>query len=148
MSDHIPCVVSIETSIPRSKLFRFEPFWIQHPGFMEVVQSSWDKPVRSTNSATILCRKFKHLRYCLKNWSKNISRLSIAITNSNKALADLDTLENRRPLTIPEANFRIILKAHILRLLSYQQQYWKKWCTIRWVRFGAESAKFFQAMAS
>lgn len=123
--DHTPCVVTIETSIPHSKLFRFESFWIEHPGFMEVVQSAWDKPVRATNSATILCRKFKNLWYSLKNLSKNISRLSIVIENSNKTLPDLDTIENRRPLTVPEANFRNILKTHLLRLLSYQKQYWK-----------------------
>nr|XP_045089732.1 uncharacterized protein LOC123497389 [Aegilops tauschii subsp. strangulata] len=98
--------------------------------------------------ATVLCRKLKALRHALKTWSRGISRLSIAIENSNKALLEHDELENKRPLSLPEANFRRILKSHILRLLSYQQQYWKKRCTIRWVKFGDENSKFFQAMAS
>lgn len=37
ISDHIPCVVSIESSIPKSKVFRFENFWISHPGFFDIV---------------------------------------------------------------------------------------------------------------
>ena len=37
VSNHIPCVITIETNIPKSKLFRFESFWVQHTGFMKVV---------------------------------------------------------------------------------------------------------------
>ena len=37
VSDHTPCVVSIESSVPKSKVFRFENFWISHPGFLELV---------------------------------------------------------------------------------------------------------------
>lgn len=105
VSDHIPCVVNIETTIPRCKLFRFEPYWLLHSGFMELVQNVWSRPVQASNAATVLCRKFKALRRELKIWSKSISRLSIAIENSNIALADLDELENRSNLTIPETNF-------------------------------------------
>lgn len=148
VSDHIPYVITIETSIPRSKLFRFESYWVDHPGFQEVVASAWAKQVRSDNYATVICRKLKTLCYELKRWSKGISKLSIAIDNSNIALTELDTLENKRMLTTSERNFRKILKKHLLRLLNYQRQYWKKRCTIRWVRFGDEDPKFFKAMPS
>ena len=102
VSDHIPCVITIETSIPKSNLFRFESFWVQHPGFMDLVSEVWTRPINSTNAATILCRKFKMLRYELKHWSKRISKLSIAIENSNSTLADLDARENKRVLTLLE----------------------------------------------
>jgi len=121
---------------------------VQHPGFMELVSDVWTRPVNSTNAATILCRKFKMLRYKLKHWSKNISKLNTAIQNSTSTLADLDARENKRSLTIPESNFRKILKKHILLLLNYQKQYLKKRCTIRWVKFGDEDPKFLKALAS
>ena len=98
--------------------------------------------------ATVLCRKLKALRHALKTWSKGISRLYIAIENSNKALNEIDELENKRRLTTLETNFGLILKSHLLRLLSYQQQYWKERCTIRWVKFGDENTQFFQAVAT
>ena len=148
VSDHTPCLVRIETKIPRAKLFRFESYWLLHPGFMDVVKKVWERPINSTNAATILYRKFKLLWQELKAWSKNISRLSVAIENTNKTLNELDELENRRPLTIPESNFRKIIKNHLLRLLDYQKQYWKKRCTIRWVKFRDENTKFFQAVAT
>lgn len=34
------------------------------------------------------------------------------------------------------------------RLIYYKQQYWKKRCTIRWVKFGDENTKFFHALAT
>jgi hypothetical protein len=115
-SDHIPLLVSIQSSIPSSKLFIFENFWIAHPGFLEVVAKTWDKPTHKPSSAANLNEKFKRMRYELKKWSKSISKLSICIDNCNKALFRLDQLEDMRGLTVPESNFRKILKKHLLCL--------------------------------
>jgi hypothetical protein len=41
-SDHVPCVVTIGTNIPKFKLFRFENYWMDLPGFNECVQNSWN----------------------------------------------------------------------------------------------------------
>jgi hypothetical protein len=35
--DHIPYVVHIMSSIPKSKLFRFENYWADHLGFYDTV---------------------------------------------------------------------------------------------------------------
>jgi hypothetical protein len=40
-SDHVPCSVIIETVIPSAHIFRFEFFWVDHPGFMECVAQTW-----------------------------------------------------------------------------------------------------------
>lgn len=83
------------------------------------------------------------VRQDLKSWSKNISRLSIAIQNTNNGIAKIDALEELRRLSTPESNYRKILKNHLIRLLQYQKQYWQKRCTIRWIKFGDENSKFF-----
>jgi hypothetical protein len=44
----------------------------------------------------------------------------------NNTLEVLDTLEEQRPLFLQEYNFRRILKARIIKLLSYKKDYWKK----------------------
>jgi len=46
----------------------------------------------------------------------------------------LDALEEQRTLFIQEYNFGAILKAHILRLLRYKKEYWKKRYTVRWTK--------------
>jgi hypothetical protein len=40
-SDHVPCVVSIDTNIPKAKIFCFENYWVDLPGFAQCVSSSW-----------------------------------------------------------------------------------------------------------
>ena len=69
-SDHVPCVVSIDTTIPADTVFRFENFWVDMPGFMDCVMKSWNSPVFSDLSASaVLTRKFMRLRSDLKIWS-------------------------------------------------------------------------------
>jgi hypothetical protein len=59
-------MVTIDTVIPKAKLFRFESYWVDNPTFLKCVQDSWNKPSHKTNVAAILAHKFKNLRYDLK----------------------------------------------------------------------------------
>lgn len=59
-----------------------------------------------------------------------------------------DNLEELRPLSRPEFNFRKLFKLHHEDLLHLQFVYWKQRCTIRWIKVGEENSKFFQAIAS
>ena len=115
---------------------------------MEVVASTWSKACHAPNAAARICKKLKNLRYDLKRWSKGISKLKIMIQNSNEALAFMDTLEDKRPLYVQESNFRKILKSHLQTLLKYQNEYWRKRCTIRYFRFADENTKLFQSLAT
>jgi hypothetical protein len=101
-------------------MFRFESYWVAHPGFHQVVKDSWSKPTQKSNSAANLNAKFKRLRCDLKYWSKSISRLTVCIQNTNNALLELDIIEDSRTLSVAETNFRTILKKHLDRLLEYQ----------------------------
>jgi endonuclease/exonuclease/phosphatase family metal-dependent hydrolase len=40
-SDHVPCVVTIDTVIPKTRIFRFESYWVDHPTFLQCVKDSW-----------------------------------------------------------------------------------------------------------
>jgi hypothetical protein len=117
-SYHIPCMVQIDTTIPKANVFRFENFWVEQPGFLELVQQTWNVEVRATNSITKISGKFKFLRKVLKKWSKRISKINKLIDQSNEVLNILDEIEKQRALFIQEANFRIILRRHILHLLN------------------------------
>ena len=147
-SDHVPCYVSIQTKIPKTKLFRFEDYWIKQPGFFDVVQCLWNKRCYAPNAAAVLCKKLKTLRYDLKQWSKTISKLTVLIDNCNKTLLEIDGLEERRRLSVPEANFRNILKRHLLHLLDCKKAHWKKRCTVRYFKFGDGNTKFFHRVAT
>lgn len=36
-SDHTPCLISISTEIPKSRVFHFENYWLQHDEFMQIM---------------------------------------------------------------------------------------------------------------
>ena len=69
-SDHVPCVISISTSIPKRSHFQFENYWMEHPDFLSVVQQGWLAPHYITDSAKVITTKFKNLRRELKLWQK------------------------------------------------------------------------------
>lgn len=146
ISDHTP--YPSETTVPKTDIFRFENFWVELPGFIEVVKLFWDIPVRADSQGKIINGKFKNLRRGLKIWSKRLSNLNTLIGNSHEAIDFLDNIEEQRPLFIHEWNFRNIVKNHILKLLHYRNIFWKKRCTMRWVKFGDENTKFFHASAT
>jgi mannosylglycoprotein endo-beta-mannosidase len=60
----------------------------------------------------------------------------------------LDGLEEKRPLFRSEFNFRNVVKLHLDDLLLAECRYWKKHCTIRWIKQGEDNTKFFHAMAT
>jgi mannosylglycoprotein endo-beta-mannosidase len=147
-SDHSPCIVNIDTDIPKAKLFRFEIFWVDLPGFLECVKSSWSKPSHKSYSSADLMDKLKNLWYALKKWHLSLARLKGLIQNGNNVIMLLDTLEEKRPLFTMEFNFCLIVKLHLDDLLLAECTYWHKRCTIRWIKQGEDNTKFFHAMAT
>jgi hypothetical protein len=69
-------MVQIGTSITKAQVFRFENFWVELPGFFELVQEVWHTDVRATNAATRITAKLKILRRVLKRWSKSMAHLT------------------------------------------------------------------------
>jgi hypothetical protein len=58
------------------------------------------------------------------------------------------SLEERSLLFTTEFNFRRIVKTHLEELLLIDCNYWRKRCTVRWIKMSENNTKFFHAMAS
>lgn len=97
-SDHVPCKVMINTTIPKSNIFRFKNYWIEHSDFIDTVQNTWTQDTSCNNPASNLAAKLKKLRQALKLWSKNWSNLNLLISNCNTVILFFDGLEERREL--------------------------------------------------
>jgi hypothetical protein len=74
-SDHVPCMIQIGTSIPKAKVFRFENYWVDQRGFLDMVKLVYSKDFKTNNSASKVAAKLKELRRTLKKWAKGISKL-------------------------------------------------------------------------
>jgi hypothetical protein len=64
----------------------------------------------------------------------SLAKIKMIIQNCNKVISLLDQLEEERPLFCSEFNFRQIVKEHLDDLLKAECNYWKKRCTIRWIK--------------
>lgn len=63
VSDHVPYVIVIGTSIPRANLFRFEA---EFSDFLPTVELHWNSSPYFANAAQTLSAKFKQVRAGLR----------------------------------------------------------------------------------
>jgi hypothetical protein len=105
VSDHVPCAISIQNKVFKTRTFRFENFWLEHSSF----QQAWNLPYNKNDPTMRLTAKFKLARKFLKEWQKNIPRLASTIENTKLVIQLLDMIEESRDLEVHEWNFRDIL---------------------------------------
>jgi hypothetical protein len=67
ISDHVPCLVSFKSKVPKPKIFRFENFWLEFEGFMNVFQITWLGQPNLIDKTKNLTAKFKITRNVLKD---------------------------------------------------------------------------------
>mgnify|MGYP003702865473 CR=1 FL=1 len=106
------------------------------------MDTSYEDPARCISF------KLKFLRKSLLQLSKNLSQLTALLVNCNAVINFLDLIEEHRPLTMFEWNFREIAKSQTFKLLEFKKLYCKKWCTNRWMLLGEENTNFFKAIAT
>ena len=117
VSDHIPCVVTIESSIPKSKLFRFENFWIKMPGFKEIVQGAWNQNVNHVDLYHMFFHKLKKISQALRKWSKTIfAHSKVQLHMALEVILRLDVAQELRPLSVEERDICTRLKRKVVAL--------------------------------
>jgi hypothetical protein len=98
-------------------------------------------------SSAILADNIKSLRYKLKTWHLSLARLKGLIHNCSKVILLFDTLEEQRPLFVVVFSFTKLVKLHLHDLLLAKCNYWRKRCTIRWIKQGEDNTQKFHDMA-
>ena len=131
ISDHIPYVLHIGSSIPKSNIFRFENYWVDHADFLNIVVLHWNNSPVYANASKNMSSKLKHVRVGLRKWSNNLSKLSKLIYNCNWVLLLMDGLEEQRQLSNLEKAFKRLVRGHLASLLESKRIYWKQRNTIR-----------------
>lgn len=126
VSDHVPCVIVVNTSIPRSNTFRIENHWLEMSELWNIATHCWQQTAHAEDLIKCINMKFKTLWRVLRIWSKQSSNLRLIISNTNEVILFLDTLEKYRALSIQEWNASEILKDHLNLWLKRQHIYWKK----------------------
>lgn len=125
--------------------FRFEELWLTHPGFEELVSSTWLKfnPIGGTNMSRFQ-QKLKHLKGKIKKWNHN------TFGNIFKAQASLNlgmkTIQQKfitegcsEELTKQEQ----IIESQILERAKQEETLWRQKSRIKWLKDGENNTKLF-----
>ena len=117
-SDHSPCLISIKTTIPKGKIFKFENYLMEHEQFLNIVQHGWSLPTFQSDSGKVITAKFKNIRRVIRAWQSHLSSLKANISNVKLIITFMGLLEEFRDLTLEEWNFRKILDEKLISLLQ------------------------------
>jgi hypothetical protein len=147
-SDHVPCLISFKSKVPRPKIFRFENFWLHFEEFMTVFQNSWTAQPTLADKAKNLTAKFKYTRKILKDWQRSLPNIDKTVRQIKLLIEFIDIIEEHRDLSIEEWNFRELLQSKNADLLQIQKTYWKQRASIKWVTKGDICSRFFHAHAT
>ncbi|PVH38655.1 hypothetical protein PAHAL_5G318200 [Panicum hallii] len=116
-SDHLPCLISVNTSIHKGRVFIFENYLMEHDHFMDIVQHGWSLPTYQMDADKHITAKFKNLRRVIKAWQAHLSSLKANIANVKLILSFLGILEEFRDVSFMEWNFKSLLEQKLLFLL-------------------------------
>lgn len=89
-SDHVPLKIEISTTIPKSKIFRFENYWIHSPCFNDVVSTARSCQTSNSDPATLIASRLKETRSAIRTWRKSFSHISQQETNCQNVINLLD----------------------------------------------------------
>jgi exonuclease III len=89
-SDHTPLFLLGNEKRSKSSNFIFESYWLEVPGFLEVVQHSWQKPILSSNRLAIFRLKLRRLARDLKRWSRcNVGDIKLQLAVAAEVIFQL-----------------------------------------------------------
>ena len=117
-SNHWPCVIQIETTIPKSRIFRFENHWLERDDFIPTLLQGWNCHQSILDPTKTLTTKFKNIRKTLKTSNSKTLGLVASINNDKLILNLLDTIESFRDLILLEYNFRERVCSKLISLLK------------------------------
>ncbi|KAL4201458.1 hypothetical protein AMTRI_Chr02g258770 [Amborella trichopoda] len=125
-SDH--CLILLDTEAVKRgpRTFRFELLWLQEESLPSLIPAWWPSysSLISGRAGFILQLELQLLKGSLKSWSKSIPRnFSLIKTSQLATIQSLDRLEEERPFTDTEFEFRKKTKLEYLSTLHKEQIY-------------------------
>jgi hypothetical protein len=144
LSDHCPLLLSNQSGLRKSPVFRFESFWIKMPGFMEVVKQAWSAPSSHTQPTHIISHKLKTTAQGLRSWSKSLfSDSKLQLLMALDVILQLDVAQESRALSEDECWLRANLKRRVKGLAALERSRKRQASRIRYLRDGDANTKFF-----
>lgn len=148
-SDHAPLFLIGNDKRGRPPSFRFEAYWLRIPGFLDVVQESWNKPILATNCLATFSLKLRRLARDLKRWNRSqVGDITLQLAVAMEVVFQLDVAQESRVLTNDERQLYSNLKARILGLSVLNKLKIRQRSRLTWIKEGDVNSKFFHIKAT
>jgi exonuclease III len=141
ISDHIPLIVHVSTSIPHPAVFRFENSWATIPSARPMIQQAWLSTQPGSNGATSIVRAIKKCRNSIKTWRRSIIPTHTREKNSRLVISFLDHIEEDWYLNAIERALRATVIFALHRTLRERLAFWRQRSKIKAAIDGDENSK-------
>jgi hypothetical protein len=144
LSDHCPLLLASCHGPTKPRSFRFEEFWVDIPGFSEVVVKAWAEPCYHSDPYHILHSKLTLTGKRLMLWSRELfSNAKIQLHMALHVILLLDLAMENRQLSPEERDIRARLKRRVIGLAALERSRKKQRARINNLRHGDANTKFF-----
>lgn len=143
-SDHKPILLDLSMDENLGPIpFRFNPLWLQHDGFQEVVSESWNRHVHGS-SFYAWEEKMRGLKRRLKEWAR---KLKSPTSKRKEALDSLAahqlTLENI-VVSHDLLQIEVDLQKELHKASREEEEYWRQKSKTLWLQAGDKNSSFFR----
>jgi len=147
-SDHCPLLLHHHVYNGAKRRFKFEPYWIKLPGYMEVVAAAWASTPIGADPFRILDHKLRNVAKALCSWSNSkLSNIRMQLVMAREVILCLDGEQERRPLHSWEFNLHCALKRQVLGLASLSRTIARQRSRILFLAEGDANTKFYHLQA-
>ncbi|KAL8495044.1 hypothetical protein ACS0TY_019266 [Phlomoides rotata] len=147
-SDHHPLLLQCDMGLSHTpRPFKFQSSWTLDSRFPELVQSSWNSPLRASNPISLVVGKLKRLKNELRVWNKEVfgligNKIAAAKQVLSEVQAQVYDLGDSEDLFNKEIEATVELN----QILTQEQFLYAQKDRATWLRDGDRNTSFFQRL--